>query len=297
MDLSPELFAKLYSAAPEDFLTVRGELVAEAKQGGDADLARRIAAQRKPTLSAWIVNRQVHAEPDCVEQLLDLGSRLRVATDDLDASGLRDLSTERRALVADLTSSALTRTDRADPQSALRDDVTSTFDAAVADPQIAARLGRLTRPEHWSGFGVAMDASSGPPELTVIRGGRGRSTSARTSSTASSRTPTTATEPPANDPPRADAAARRRARKTRDKAADAFDAAEAELRSIEDGRREASERVHDLGAELSRIQAELDKTKQYLEGSRREVKSARNRRREARSALDRAERQVERTDD
>ena len=304
MDLSPELFARLYSAAPEDFLDVRRTLVEEAKQAGDVELARRITAQRKPTLGAWIVNRQVHAEPDRVDQLVDLGARLRSAHEDLDAAVLRDLSVERRSLVTELTAEALARADRPEPPVALRDDVTATFDAAVADPQIAARLGRLTRPEHWSGFGVAMDAPTGPPELTVIRGGRSRSTSTgpptRTSPTRTASTASTPGAPstPAEDGPKdTGVAARRRARRARDQAAVTFETADAELRALEDTHQRATERVHELGAELSRIQNELEATKQGLEQSRRDVKSARKRRREARSALDRAERQVERTTD
>ncbi|MHC9292986.1 hypothetical protein ACRCUN_10990 [Mycobacterium sp. LTG2003] len=40
-----------------------------------------------------------------------------------------------------------------EPTAALRDDVTGTLQAAVADPEVAARLGRLSKAEEWSGFG------------------------------------------------------------------------------------------------------------------------------------------------
>ena len=39
------------------------------------------------------------------------------------------------------------------PTAALRDDVTDTLQAAIADPDVAARLGRLEKAERWSGFG------------------------------------------------------------------------------------------------------------------------------------------------
>ncbi|WP_375484966.1 hypothetical protein [uncultured Jatrophihabitans sp.] len=278
MDLSPELLAQLYTAAPDDFLSVRRSLADDAKAAGDTELAKTIAAQRKPTLGAWVVNRQVHAEPEGVERLVDLGARLRDAHEQLDATVLRELSTERRQAVAELTSAALARSERDDAPAALRDDVTGTFDAAVADPQIAARLGRLTRPERWSGFGVAMDAPAGTPELTVIRGGRDRA----------------AARPPARRPkdePRPDPAARRRARRAHDKAQAAFDEAEADLRASEDAERTARERFTELTAELARVEAELEQAKHDRERTRREVKSAHKRHREARSALDRADRQ------
>lgn len=299
MDLSREVLATLYTAAPEDFLSVRAELAAAAKGRGEPQVGKQITAQRKPTLGAWVVNRQVHADPDCVDRLLDLGTRLRAAHDNLDAPALRELSTERRQLVAELTTAALTRAGRDDPPAALRDDVTGTFDAAVADPQVAARLGRLTRAEQWSGFGVATEDTVGVPELTVIRGGRDRPSSRPSTgrrgparSDTAAETPTTPAEPT----PRVDQAARRRARRARDKAADVLDTAEAALQDCETGQRTAGARIHELTAEISRLQGELDDAKRDQERFRREVKSARNRRREARSALDRAERQVERSD-
>jgi hypothetical protein len=44
----------------------------------------------------------------------------------------------------------------ADPPIALRDDVSATLSAAIADPAVAADLaaGTLTRAEHWAGFGA-----------------------------------------------------------------------------------------------------------------------------------------------
>jgi hypothetical protein len=41
----------------------------------------------------------------------------------------------------------------ADATAALRNDVTDTLQAAIADPDVAARLGRLEKAERWSGFG------------------------------------------------------------------------------------------------------------------------------------------------
>ena len=35
----------------------------------------------------------------------------------------------------------------------MRDDVTGTLQAAIADPEVAGRLGRLEKAEQWSGFG------------------------------------------------------------------------------------------------------------------------------------------------
>ena len=35
----------------------------------------------------------------------------------------------------------------------MREEVTATLDAALADPEVAASLGSLVRAAHWAGFG------------------------------------------------------------------------------------------------------------------------------------------------
>ena len=37
---------------------------------------------------------------------------------------------------------------------AVREEVAATFDAALADPEVAANLGTLVRAAHWAGFGL-----------------------------------------------------------------------------------------------------------------------------------------------
>ena len=48
----------------------------------------------------------------------------------------------------------------ADPSAAQRDDITGTLQAAIADPDVAARIGRLTKPERWSGFAEFGDSTA-----------------------------------------------------------------------------------------------------------------------------------------
>ena len=166
----------LYGGSPDAFLDARKDLSARAKAGGDPAAAKAIGALRKPTVAAAVVNRYVVEEPETVDRLLDIGSRLRDAHEALDAATLRELSAERRSLVGELTTAALDRFGPGTPSAGQRDEVANTFDAAVADPEIAGRLGRLTRSESWSGFGVAPLTG---PALTLVRGGRDR-TSTRT---------------------------------------------------------------------------------------------------------------------
>ena len=144
---------ELFAAKPEDFTALRTKLAAAAKQRGDADAAKRIAAARKPTTAAWVVNRLAVGDKSVKERVDDLRERLRAAHAEMDGERIRGLSTEQRRLVDQLAKAGFSEASLADPPAALRDDVIGTLQAAVADPDVAARLGRLAKAERWSGFG------------------------------------------------------------------------------------------------------------------------------------------------
>ena len=143
----------LYGVAPQDFLARRKELAASAKKRGDADAAKLIAATRKPTRAAWVVNVLVRADESARSRLHDLGDRLRTAHSAMDGARIRKLTSTQRRLIDDMVRTAFTAAGIADPSAALRDDVVGTLQAAIADPDVAARLGRLEKAEQWSGFG------------------------------------------------------------------------------------------------------------------------------------------------
>src|ERR1700683_4737559 len=67
-DLLGEAVAELYSSDPDEFVERRGALVARGREAGQAPAAKQIAALRKPTRSAWIVNRLVRADPGVTPQ-------------------------------------------------------------------------------------------------------------------------------------------------------------------------------------------------------------------------------------
>jgi hypothetical protein len=149
----------LYAADPGDFTALRTKLAAAAKKRGDAAAAKEIGAARKPTTAAWVVNRLAHADDGVKARLANLGERLRAAHAEMDGETIRALSAEQRRLIDDLTNAAFEEASVANPTGALRDDVTGTLQAAVADPDVAARLGRLARAEQWSGFGEFGDTA------------------------------------------------------------------------------------------------------------------------------------------
>ncbi len=151
-DVVSDALDALYAARPEDFTARRTELAAAAKKAGDGDAAKQIGASRKPTVAAWVVNL-LALRGTARAQLGDLRSRLREAHAAMDGEAIRALTSEQRRLVEELSRAGFVAAGIADPSAAVRDDVVSTLQAAVADPDVLARLGRLTKAEQWSGFG------------------------------------------------------------------------------------------------------------------------------------------------
>lgn len=151
---------ELYTSDPADFTGRRAALAAGARSSGDAPSARAIAALRKPTRSAWVVNRLVRADPDVPSRLAALGSDLRAAEEALDGRRIRELSQQRRKLIGELTRQALAEAGLRSAPASLQEEVSATLDAALADPEVARDLaeGRLLRPVERAGFGFG-DAS------------------------------------------------------------------------------------------------------------------------------------------
>ena len=173
-DSDRDALDELYWAKPDGFIALRTKLSSAAKRRGDQNAARRISITNKPTTAAWVVNRLAIGQREARERLADLGDRLRAAHAAMDGDQIRDLSAEQRKLIDELTKAAFDAAELSNPSAAIRDDVGATLQAAIADPGVRAALGRLTRPERWSGFGAFGDATP------VIGTGRGDKRGART---------------------------------------------------------------------------------------------------------------------
>jgi hypothetical protein len=160
--------AELYGAAPEAFTERRGELATAARDAGDRAAAKAIAALRRPTRAAWVVNRLARADPAAPPKLAELAAALRAAQAARQGPRLRELSAARGALVDALTAQALAAAEVAEPPLSLRLEVSQTLTAALADPEVAADFasGTLTRAVQWSGFGV-LPADAEPDEGTA----------------------------------------------------------------------------------------------------------------------------------
>jgi hypothetical protein len=151
-----EVADELYSLPPEQFTAARNARAKEAKAAGEKKTAAQIAALRKPTVLAWLVNVMVRELPDEINGFLDLGDALREATATLSGPELRQLSGQRHRLVQALVRQArdLAR------QSGYRitEDVArgleETLAAGLTDPAVAEQLraGRLTSRLTATGF-------------------------------------------------------------------------------------------------------------------------------------------------
>ena len=162
----------LYSLAPEEFTAARDAAAKQAKAEGDKAAADALKALRKPTVSAWLVNRLADEQGELLGQLLELGPALAQAQSGGDAAQLRALGAERRQLVDALVGAAVDIAGRA-VNAAVREEVASTLEAALADPASAdaVRSGRLVRALSYAGFGAVdlSDAVAPAPRATTPR--------------------------------------------------------------------------------------------------------------------------------
>src|SRR4051794_18284865 len=163
--MTDALIQRLYEEPPDGFVAARTAAINDAKQAGDRDAAKRLAALKKPTVAAWVVNLLALRRPDLIEQLVDLSTALRDAQRGLDGDQLRELNAQRRQVISALVGAArklameALATDagaRAEPGAKLPlGEVEATLTAALAEPAVAAqvRTGRLVRAATYAGFG------------------------------------------------------------------------------------------------------------------------------------------------
>lgn len=142
--------AALYALTPGEFTAARNQRSRAARASGDKELAAAVAALRKPSASAWLVNMLVRHRADEIGQVLDLAESLREAQQDLDADELRELGHQRQKLVAALTREGRRLASELGQHlsDSAAEEVSQTLQAAMVDPWAAAavRTGALVRP-------------------------------------------------------------------------------------------------------------------------------------------------------
>ncbi|MGQ5260390.1 hypothetical protein ACTWLT_06490 [Micromonospora sp. ZYX-F-536] len=156
---SPELVEQLYRTPPERFVAARDAAVSEARRAGDPATARQLARLRRPTVAAWLVNLLAIHRPELVTDLVQLADAMRAAQRELRGPRLRELSAQRRAVVASLVAEvrklAAAEPDAPPAGKLPLAEVEATLNAALSDTEVAeqVRAGRLLRAANYAGFG------------------------------------------------------------------------------------------------------------------------------------------------
>ncbi|QYF72489.1 transposase [Cryobacterium sp. PAMC25264] len=146
---------ELYGLAPADFTAHRNARARDLRPT-DAALATQVAALRKPSPAAWVMNLIARERAEKLEALLRLGEKMRQAQERLDRDELRRLGAERRDAVAGLAREAADLAQAAGypPTASVLGEVEQALQAATSDPAAAAAAaaGLLVRALRAVGF-------------------------------------------------------------------------------------------------------------------------------------------------
>ncbi|GLL15816.1 hypothetical protein GCM10017577_69700 [Pseudonocardia halophobica] len=311
---------ELYGVAPDDFVPVRDELVAEAKEAGDKEAAKAIGRFRRPTQAAWLANLLARERGEQLDALLDLAEELSSAQRTLDGAQLRHLSAQRSKLVGAMAREArrLAAEDGHRVTESVEKDLRGILEAALADEDVAdeVRSGRLTRTVSWSGFGFGGETTAGTgPRKPRERDGEGarrrrpvtrpprrpaRERSVADTDTEAEAQLDAAERAERERREREERAQREReraeareavdeARRAADAAADAQEDAAAALRDAESERDDATARVEELTAELERAREARTAAAAAVKDAAQAEREASRTARDTATALTRAE--------
>ncbi|WP_092196102.1 hypothetical protein [Blastococcus tunisiensis] len=312
MDLD-EVADELYAVPPEEFIALRKARQNEARADGDKALAKEIGALPKPSAAAWAANLLVREQRAEIEGLVELGSLLREAQENLAGDQLRALDVQRRQLLTALTRQARAlANDQGHPVStSVATQIEETLRAAMSDPEAGRALltGRLTSPMSYSGMGTTVAR----PDLRLVHPPRsGRPERPGKPATAGAREKQGSPE----EKQAGESAAERRAREQEERRraaeekrqrelARAREAAEAavaaaeeaesaaeeqrrEVGTLEERRTQLRERVDDLAEQLAGAERDAGDAAATLKRAQRRLTAAQHEAEEAAEARDRA---------
>jgi hypothetical protein len=239
---------ELYALSPDEFIERRQQLVAEARQMRDRELATQIGKLRRPTRSAWLINLLARREPEKISALLELGNALQEAQQRMAGDELRKLSTERRRTVDGLARRAVElgqEQEYSAPDGAVQ-EVSQTLQTALGDQEIAdlVRTGRLTQAVTYGGFGPTDLASAFGATLPT-----------KAPSKPEKRTPAAPAPVPDSKQRRAAEKAAAEAQEQATAARQAAESAESEAAAATQQADELADRVESLRAELRQTEA------------------------------------------
>ncbi len=147
----------LYEAPLDQFVKVRNEIAGRLKKDGDEAAAARVAALKKPSVSAWAVNQLARTGSLDLQRLIKAGEALeqaqRRAMSGEDSTGFEEARRDETAAISLLRTAAKQVVPSAAP--AVLDRIVSTLRAGVATPEGRGLLkqGRLAEDLEPTGFG------------------------------------------------------------------------------------------------------------------------------------------------
>ncbi len=150
---------ELYGVPLEGFVAARDELAKELIAAGDGDEAKRVKSLRKPTATAWALNRVARERPELMAALVDAHARLRSADS---ATAMRAASEARMASIQQIVAAP------EDATEAVRKKMRSTLLATATDPAaeealIAGRLQSELEPGGLGGFDMGSGFTTTTP--------------------------------------------------------------------------------------------------------------------------------------
>ncbi|MDG5802566.1 hypothetical protein P9869_07825 [Streptomyces ossamyceticus] len=299
---------ELYVTPPAAFVGCREVRAAEARTSGRGDDARVIRGARRPTLAAWTANLLLRSRPEESRQFLELGESLREAYRTLDAGGLKELSDQRRRVVAALSREAagLARAAGQPLSGSVLQEVESTLRAVLADADAARRWsgGRLETalapPSTFSSgtepAAAAPTTAKRPAPTTAKRPTRAtarQQASAKGKRSASVEPPAASTRGRGGKDELAERRRERQLRLERERQAER----QRRLTQAREAAEAAERRLGDRRAEVEDADASLRRTRDHRDQVRRQVSAAEQQLRKAREALERAQEQVGRAEE
>jgi len=160
----PEDVDALYGLPLDEFTKARNDLAKRLRAEKRRDDASEVAALRKPSAAAWVVNQLVRERRDEVEALLAAAKGIRAGAEDGDArfrEAVDRLARRARAVVA--------ASGRSGSDQVVQDAVTTLRALAATEPE-ALETGQLTEGREASGFDAL--AGAAPPRAPRREGGK-----------------------------------------------------------------------------------------------------------------------------
>lgn len=309
-----DVAGRLYALPFDEFVAARTAAAKAAAAASNRLLSQAIKTLPKPSAAAWAVNMLAHHRPEAVRELRTLGETMQGAQAALDAAALRELSRERRKLLAEAVSAARLAAEQQGRaiSGPVASEVEETLRAATADAAAAAAVqsGMLLRVLTADGVdrvdlegAVAVPSALGQvPEPPVRPRASPAAQKPETPRTAGGRSgsPSRPKRPPADAPekPRLQAVGRTPrppSPSILDKALAALAEAETAAASAATETETREEALQEASGEFTRLTAEVSEAKQRLRALEASLEAVRKDREAAAAEAKQAARAAERS--